>query len=64
MKQCTKFQVSSISYVGGEVSIGYFILSTSLGPTMIQRKSLNPPAPKIFTSTDGNEALYEIITEK
>jgi hypothetical protein len=38
MKHCTKFQVSLISHKGGEVSISYFILPTTLGSTITQGK--------------------------
>jgi hypothetical protein len=61
MKHCTKFQVSLISHKGGEVSIGYFILSTPLVSTIIQRKVIKSSCPKICTCTNDNEALYKVI---
>jgi hypothetical protein len=57
MKHCTKFQVSLISHKGGEVSISYFILSTPLGSTIIQRKVIESSCPKICTCTYDNEQI-------
>jgi hypothetical protein len=45
MKHCTKFQVSLFSRKGEDVSIRYFILSTSLGSTITQRKVIESSCP-------------------
>jgi hypothetical protein len=37
---------SLISLKGGKVSISYFILSTPLGSTIIQRKIIESPCPE------------------
>jgi hypothetical protein len=52
MKHCTKVQVSLISYIGGEVNISYFILSTFLGATITQRKVIE-------SSSSLNRNIYK-----
>ena len=45
MKHLTKFQVSMISHLRGEVSTSYFTLSTPLGSTITQRKIIGTSCP-------------------
>ena len=60
MKHCTKFQVSIISHLRGEVSTSYFTLSTPLGSTITQRKIIGSSSLTICTTTNDNEALYKV----
>jgi hypothetical protein len=61
MKHLTKFQVSIISHLRGEVSTSYFTLSTPLGSTITKtEKLLDPPLLTICTSTNDNEASYKV----
>jgi hypothetical protein len=60
MKHSTKFQVSTISHLGGEESTSYFKSSTPLGSTITHRKIIDPPFLTICTSTNNNEALYKV----
>jgi hypothetical protein len=60
MKLSTKFQVSTISQLGGEESTSYLKPSTPLGSTITQRQILDPPVLTICTSTNDNEASYKV----
>jgi hypothetical protein len=60
MKHCTKFQVSMISHLRGEVNTSYSKPSSPLWSTVTQRKIINPPVLTICTSTNDNEAFYKV----
>jgi hypothetical protein len=60
MKHSTKFQVSTISHLGGEESARYFKSSTPLGSTITQRKIMDPPVLTICTFTNDNEAFHKV----
>jgi hypothetical protein len=47
MKHSTKFQVSTISHLGGEESTSYFKSFTPLGSTITQRKMKEPLVSKL-----------------
>jgi hypothetical protein len=64
VKHFTKFQVSLISDKGGEVSIIISYCTLLLVSPYLKKKYLNPPIPKMCTSTNDNEALYRVILEE
>jgi hypothetical protein len=61
VKHCTKFQVSTISHLGGVASTSYFTPCTPLGSTITLRKINDPPVLTTCTFTNDNEASSQVV---